>query len=102
MRKSVRRRTYTAGRLNTSASIFLGGVDVRKKGRRIATLEAGDFAGEIAFLTDAPRTATVSATCPVTALRLTRQGLRRCSRLPPEMRTKVLKALADRLAPSAL
>ena len=79
-----------------------GSVDVRRNGRRIATLGSGDFVGEIALLTDAPRTATVLAKSPVSALRMTGQGFSTLLDASPRMRGKVLKALADRLAPSAL
>jgi CRP/FNR family transcriptional regulator, cyclic AMP receptor protein len=79
-----------------------GSVDVRKNGRRIATLGAGDFVGEIALLTNAPRTATVRARSPISALRVTHQGFSTLLDASPRMRGKVLKALADRLAPSAL
>jgi CRP-like cAMP-binding protein len=79
-----------------------GSVDVRKGKRRIATLGPGDFVGEIALLTDAPRTATVRATSPVSALRMTRQGFSTLLDASPRMRGKVLKTLADRLASSAL
>ena len=79
-----------------------GSVDVRQNGRRIATLGPGDFVGEIALLTNAPRTATVRASSPVSALRMTRQGFSTLLGASPRMRGKVLKALADRLAPSAL
>lgn len=79
-----------------------GSVDVRKGKRRIAALGPGDFVGEIALLTDAPRTATVRATSPVSALRMTRQGFSTLLEASPRMRGKVLKTLADRLASSAL
>jgi CRP-like cAMP-binding protein len=79
-----------------------GSVDVRKGKRRIAALGPGDFVGEIALLTDAPRTATVRATSPVSALRMTRQGFSTLLDASPRMRGKVIKTLADRLASSAL
>jgi CRP-like cAMP-binding protein len=79
-----------------------GSAEVRKGKRRVATLGAGDFAGEIALLTDAPRTATVRTTSPVTALRATRKGFSALLETSPRIQRKVLKALADRLAPTAL
>jgi CRP-like cAMP-binding protein len=79
-----------------------GSAEVRKGRRRIATLGAGDFAGELALLTDAPRTATVTTTSPVTALRATRKGFSALLETSPRIQQKVLKALAGRLAPTAI
>ena len=79
-----------------------GSAEVRKGERRVGRLGAGDFAGEIALLTDAPRTATVRTTSPVTALRATRKGFSALLESSPKIQRKVLKALADRQAPTAL
>ena len=79
-----------------------GSAEVRKGKRRVARLAAGDIAGEIALLTDAPRTATVRTTSPVTALRATRKGFSALLDSSPKIQRKVLKALADRQAPTAL
>ena len=87
---------------NDFYAVVEGSVEVRKEKRRIATLAAGDFVGEIALLTNAPRTATVRSSSPVSALRMTRQGFSTLLDASPSMREKVLKALADRLAPNAL
>ena len=49
----------------TSTALFLvasGSAVVEQDGREIATLQAGDFFGETAFLSGVPRTATVRAT----------------------------------------
>jgi CRP-like cAMP-binding protein len=81
--------------------VVRGTAEVRKGNRRIATLGAGDFAGEIALVTDAPRTATVRTTSPVTALRATRKGFSALLETSPAIQRKVLKTLADRLAPTA-
>ena len=78
-----------------------GSAEVRKGTRRVATLGAGDFAGEIALLTDAPRTATVRTTAPTTALRATRKGFAALLETSPAIQRKVSKALADRLAPTS-
>jgi CRP-like cAMP-binding protein len=79
-----------------------GSAEVLKGKRRVATLRAGDFAGEIALLTNAPRMATVRTTSPVTALQATRKGFSALLETSPRIQRKVYKALADRLAPAAL
>lgn len=79
-----------------------GSAEVRKGKYRVATLGPGDFAGEIALLTKAPRTATVRTTSPVTALRATRKGFSALLETSPRIQQKVLKALAGRLAPTAI
>lgn len=79
-----------------------GSAEVRKGNRQVATLGAGDFAGEIALLTDAPRTATVRTTSPVTALQATRKGFSELLDTSPKIARKVLLALAARLAPTSV
>ena len=79
-----------------------GAAEVRKGNRRVATLGPGDFVGEIALLTNAPRTATVRATSPVTVLRVTTKGFAELLETSPSIRRKIQKALADRVAPTAL
>ena len=69
---------------------------------RVATLGPGDFAGEIALLTNAPRTATVRATSPVTVLRVTSKGFAELLATSPTIQRKIQKALADRIAPTAI
>ena len=86
----------------TFVILVAGSADVRKGKRRIATLSAGDFAGEVALLTDAPRTATVRTTSPATALRATRDGFAALLAESPSIQRKVLRALADRIAPTAI
>ena len=79
-----------------------GDADVKKDGRRINTLGAGDFFGEIALVSDTPRTATVTATSPVRALVITDRSFRRLLDEQPEIQRKVLQALSERLAPNHL
>jgi CRP/FNR family cyclic AMP-dependent transcriptional regulator len=76
-----------------------GDADVEKDGHTINTLGAGDFFGEIALVSDTPRTATVTATSPVRALVITDRSFKRLMRDMPEIQAKVLSALAARLAP---
>ena len=76
-----------------------GDADVIKDGRTINTLGSGDFFGEIALVSDTPRTATVKATSPVRALVITDRAFRRLLKDQPEIQGKVLAAVAARLAP---
>jgi CRP/FNR family transcriptional regulator, cyclic AMP receptor protein len=76
-----------------------GKADVKRNGRRINTLGEGDFFGEIALVSRAPRTATVVATTPVHALVITDRSFRRLLEHSPQIQAKVLEALAERLAP---
>jgi CRP/FNR family transcriptional regulator, cyclic AMP receptor protein len=76
-----------------------GDADVTKNGRRINQLSGGDFFGEIALVSDTPRTATVTATTPVRALVITDRSFKRLLKDQPEIQSKVLEALAARLAP---
>ncbi len=79
-----------------------GDADVTKDGRSINKLGGGDFFGEIALISDSPRTATVTATSPVRALVITDRSFRRLLEQTPEIQRKVLVALAERLAPASL
>jgi CRP-like cAMP-binding protein len=79
-----------------------GEADVTKNGRRINQLSSGDFFGEIALVSDSPRTATVTATTPVRALVITDRSFRRLLKDQPEIQSKVVAALAARLAPDVL
>ena len=76
-----------------------GQVEVRRKGRRVRELSDGDFLGEIALLTDLPRTATVTALTPVTVLLLTARDFRTLMREVPSLQPKVIYSLAMRLPP---
>jgi CRP-like cAMP-binding protein len=77
-----------------------GTADVKKDGRRINQLKGGDFFGEIALVSDTPRTATVTATSSVRALVITDRAFKRLLKDSPQIQAKVLSALAERLAPS--
>ena len=79
-----------------------GTADVRKKGRKINTLGAGDFFGEISLVSRQPRTATVTATSPVRALVVTDYSFRHLLDESPQIKTKVMEAMAERLAPETL
>jgi len=77
-----------------------GSAEVRRNGQPIATMRGGDFLGEIALVTDVPRTATVTTTTPVHALVITDRAFRELLRDSPAIQGKVLEAVASRLAHS--
>ena len=81
--------------------IVEGAADVRRRGRQVNTLSSGDFLGEIALVTGAPRTATVKTTAPSRLLVLTSAQFRRLLRDTPSLQLKVLDAIARRLPPEA-
>ena len=69
---------------------------MRRKGRKVNTLGSGDFLGEIALVTGAPRTATVTTTTPARMLVITARDFR-CSSRMPSIQLKILEAIAARL-----
>jgi CRP-like cAMP-binding protein len=79
-----------------------GAAEVVKDGERINELGPGDFFGEIALVWRAPRTATVTTTAPSRALVITEQSFRGLIDHQPEIKQKVLEALAERLAPDTI
>lgn len=79
-----------------------GAAEVRKRKRKVATLGAGDFFGEIALISKILRTATVTTTGPVRALVITSRDFRTLLDTVPQIQAKVLTALADRLAADSL
>jgi CRP-like cAMP-binding protein len=75
-----------------------GRVQVARQGRRVSTLSSGDFLGEIALVTEMPRTATVTAETPVRLFVLTRREFHAVLDQNPKVERKVLRVLARRLA----
>ena len=74
-----------------------GAADVKRRGRVVNRLRAGDFLGEIALVTGQKRTATVTTTEPSRLLVLTAPAFRSLLRDHPALQLKVLDALAERL-----
>jgi CRP/FNR family transcriptional regulator, cyclic AMP receptor protein len=79
-----------------------GSADVRRRNRKVNTLGGGDFFGEIALVSQQPRTATVTTSSPVRALVVTEQSFRSLLDRAPDVQRKVLQALADRVAADSL
>jgi CRP-like cAMP-binding protein len=74
-----------------------GSAEVRRKGRKVNALGAGDFLGEIALVTGTPRTATVTTTAPTRMLVVTARDFKTLLRRMPSLQLKVLQALAARV-----
>jgi CRP/FNR family transcriptional regulator, cyclic AMP receptor protein len=79
-----------------------GSADVRRRNRKVNTLGGGDFFGEIALVSQRPRTATVTTSSPVRALVVTEQSFRSLLDRAPDVQRKVLQALADRVAADSI
>jgi ATP-binding cassette subfamily B protein len=72
-------------------------VDEQGGERAIATVEDGDPFGEIALISDRPRTASVRTTAPSTFLTLTRDQFRSVLRRSPELRSRIESLRDERL-----
>jgi len=73
-----------------------GEVEVTRGGKRLPN-RGGAFFGEIALLTEAKRTATVTAKTPLRCFVLTKRDFQRVLDENPLVERKVLRALAERL-----
>jgi CRP/FNR family transcriptional regulator, cyclic AMP receptor protein len=82
--------------------IVEGSARVTKNGRKINELKAGDFLGEIALLSDVPRTATVTTTAETTVLVLTDRAFKRVADKIPSVHRSLLAALSERLQADTL
>lgn len=77
--------------------IVEGSARIERDGRTIAERGAGEVLGEIALLSEVPRTATVTLTEPSTLLVLGRREFHTLLDEMPEVRLKVLTVLAQRI-----
>ncbi len=81
--------------------IVEGEATVTRGGREVATLGPGDWAGEIALISDIPRTAGVTASTPIVVLIITRGAFSALLRDSPTIAQKVLASVGARLAADA-
>lgn len=79
-----------------------GTVEIRRKGRKIAERGAGEFFGEMALLSSAPRNATITMTSPGRALVITERAFKGLLKHSPAIQLKVLEAVVDRLPTNTL
>lgn len=77
--------------------IVSGEIEVRRKGRKMSTLGAGSYVGEIALLSQIPRTATVTATTPLDVLVITDRAFLNLLEKSPTIAVKVARTLAERV-----
>ena len=78
-----------------------GTARVTKGGKKVADLTAGDWFGEIALITNSPRTATVTATSPGDVLVITDRRFHSVVETMPSIALKVLATVGDRLTQDA-
>jgi CRP-like cAMP-binding protein len=65
---------------------------------KVAEVEQNSIVGEIAILCNTPRTATVTTTTPLEALRIRKDDFLKLLADFPEMAVEIMRVLADRLS----
>jgi CRP-like cAMP-binding protein len=87
------------GRLGHEFFVLIEGkVKVSRDGKHLETLEAGDFFGEIALISNVPRTATVETVSPAQALVVSNRAFWALLDGSTSIQRKILQAAGDRLA----
>ena len=82
--------------------IVEGEVEVRRKGRKVATLGPGSFFGEMALLSKIPRAATITTLTAVDVLVITDRAFLDLLNRMPALWLKVARALAERVGANEL
>ena len=72
-------------------------IDTQHGPMTVASVGKNDFVGEIALLCDVPRTATVTATTLVTAMRISKELFFQLVSQFPEIAVEIMRELAKRL-----
>jgi CRP/FNR family transcriptional regulator, cyclic AMP receptor protein len=78
--------------------VLEGEVEIKHGDDVVATRGAGDFVGEIALLSDRPRTATVVAKTPVSIEVIGRRDFMTMLDEEPDVKAELESAMAERLA----
>jgi CRP/FNR family cyclic AMP-dependent transcriptional regulator len=105
---SMRRRSFAAGENVVSEGeggvgfffVETGSLGVTLAGNRVATLGPGDHFGEVALLSGAERTATVTADADVVCWGMPAWNFRPLVREQPTVTVKLLERMARQLAGS--
>jgi len=77
--------------------IVQGRVRIERDGRTVNTLGPGDYLGEIALLSEGPRTATAVTEGPAKLLVITHRGFNSLLDASPGIRAAILQGVASRL-----
>ena len=77
--------------------VVSGTADVRRAGKVISQMRAGDFFGEIALIDHGPRSATVTAASPMRLLVFARSQFQDVLHKDPSMARQLLYAVTKRL-----
>jgi CRP-like cAMP-binding protein len=89
------------GELGREFWVIVDGIaDVSRDGETVETLGPGDFFGEIALVSNVPRTATVTAASPLMGLVVSSRDFWTLLDESSETQRKILEAVGDRLARS--
>ena len=92
------KRLITEGERGREFFILVDGtVEVRRSGRKLNVLGPGSFVGEVALLSQIPRTATVTTTSAVNVLVITDQAFTALLGEQPAIAVKVARTLAERI-----
>ncbi len=86
------------GMLGETMFVVLSGEATVLQGkRRLGTIRPGEVFGEVAVLDGSPRSATVIAQTPLTAVRLFRRTLVRLLKAEPQIALKILDGIVRRI-----
>ena len=89
------------GELGREFWVVVDGIaEVSRDGQTLAALGAGDFFGEIALVSNVPRTATVTAASAFVGLVISSRDFWTLLDESPKTQRKILEAVGDRLARS--
>jgi CRP/FNR family transcriptional regulator, cyclic AMP receptor protein len=86
------------GQIGREAFLILSGtVSVKRNGRKVATMGAGNLVGELSLLDHGPRTATVTCDTECTFLVVDQRHFLGIVLASPSLTTKILATLASRV-----